>query len=152
MGNFEQDIRQNIFKNDKLKALLNVMYTANWIRDNHSSIFKEYDILQQHYNVLRIVRGRKGKSVSPGEILSVMLDKGRDLTRLVDKLVKKGLLIRTQNTVNRRKMNISITEKGKEITDEIELKLNEWISNNIDMSDDETNELNSLLDKMRTSD
>lgn len=152
MGNFEDEIRQNIFKNDTLKALLNVMYTSNWVRDGHSHIFKEYNILQQHYNILRIVRGRNGEEVTPGEIIKVMLDKGRDLTRLVDKLVKIGYLERSQDTVNRRKVNIIITEKGLKITDEIEAKISEWINSKIKMSPEETKTLNKLLDQMRSID
>jgi len=152
MGDFEQEIRQNIFKNDRLKALLNVMYTANWIRDNHTHIFKEYKILQQHYNVLRIVRGRNGKEVTPGEIIKVMLDKGRDLTRLVDKLVKIGYLERSQDVKNRRKVNILLTEKGLKITDEIEERLSDWITSKIKMSEEETKALNLLLDQMRKVD
>ena len=150
MGNFGEEIRQNIFKNDTLKAVLNVMYTANWIRDSHSHIFKEYNILQQHYNVLRIVRGRNGEEVTPGEIIKVMLDKKRDLTRLVDKLVKMEYLERFQDKKNRRKINIMITEKGLKITSEIEAKLSEWINSEIKMSSEETKVLNNLLDQMRS--
>ena len=150
MGNLEEEIKQEKFANDTLKALINVLYTANWIRDNHSDIFKEYKILSQHYNVLRIVKGRKGKPVTPGEIIKVMLDKGRDLTRLVDKLVKLGYLQREQSPINRRKINISITEEGLRITNELETKLNAWMNAKIKMSEEDTNVLNVLLDKMRS--
>lgn len=151
MGNFEEEIRQNTFKNDSLKALLNIIYTANWVRDSHSSIFKEYGILAQHYNVLRIVRGRKGKPVTPGEIIKVMLDKGRDLTRLVDKLVKKGYLVREKCTVNRRRINITITQEGLDLTEEIEVKINDWIMSNVKITKDEADQINILLDKIRAS-
>jgi DNA-binding MarR family transcriptional regulator len=151
MGNFGDEIKQNIFKNDTLKALLNVIYTSNWIRDSHTHIFKEYNILQQHYNVLRIVRGRNGEEVTPGEIIKVMLDKGRDLTRLVDKLVKMEYLERSQDTVNRRKVNILISEEGLKITDEIEAKINDWLISQIEMSEEDTKTLNRLLDQMRNN-
>ncbi|MDF1698914.1 MAG: MarR family transcriptional regulator [Saprospiraceae bacterium] len=152
MGTFEEEIKQQVFKNDVLKAMLNVMYTANWIRDQHASVFKAYGILQQHYNVLRIVRGRKGNPVTPGEIIKVMLDKGRDLTRLVDKLVKLGYLERKPSKFNKRKMDITITEEGLTVTSEIEVKLENWLKEKIDVSIPETEILNNLLDKMRGSD
>lgn len=151
MANFGEEIGQDVFKDKKLKALLNVMYTSNWIRDFHAPIFKDYGILQQHYNVLRIVRGRKGELVTPGEIISVMLDKGRDLTRLVDKLVKNGYLEREQCPENRRKVNISITKEGLRITEEIEVKISDWIESRILLSDEESDLLNQLLDKMRNA-
>ncbi len=149
MGTFEEEIRQTTFKNDVRKAMLNVIYTANWIRDGHSHIFKEYDILQQHYNVLRIVKGRKGDTVSPGQIIAVMLDKGRDLTRLVDKLVKKGYLERCPSEINKRKVDISITPEGIRITDEIENKLATWVKENIGIDDEIAKNLNANLDLMR---
>jgi len=149
MGTLEEEIRQSVFKNDVRKSLLNIMYTANWIRDGHAPIFKEFGILQQHYNILRIVKGKKGEAVSPGQIIKVMLDKGRDLTRLVDKLVKVGYLERRPSAVNRRKVDISITEKGIQITDEIEVKLNDWVNSNISISEEEAKKLNALLDKER---
>jgi DNA-binding MarR family transcriptional regulator len=149
MGNFEEEIRQHKFKEGPLKAMLNIMYTANWIRDNHSHIFKAYNILPQHYNIMRIVRGRHGEDVTPGEIIKVMIDKGRDLTRLVDKLVKIGYLERSQDKNNRRKVNILLTEKGLTVTDEIEVKISEWINSAIIMTKEETEIINNLLDKLR---
>lgn len=150
MGTLEEEIKQSVFKNDVLKAMLNIMYTANWIRDSHAPIFKEYGILQQHYNVLRIVKGRKGEPVSPGQIIKVMLDKGRDLTRLVDKLVKFGYLERRPSIINKRKVDINITEEGSRITDEIEIKINYWLSENFNISEETAQELNGFLDQIRS--
>ncbi len=149
MGTFEKEIRQSVFKNDVHKVVLNVMYTANWIRDKHFYIFREYGIRQQHYNILRIVKGKKGKAVSPGQIKEVMLDKGRDLTRLVDKLVKIGYLKRNSCAVNRRKVDINITHKGMEITNEIEIKLNTWIDSTIKITEENADKLNTYLDQIR---
>ena len=150
MGNFEVEIKQKVFKNNIHKAVLNIIYTSNYINDCHAVFFKEYNILGQHYNVLRIVRGQKGKPVSPGQIIEVMMDKRRDLTRLVDKLVIMELLERSPSEKNRRKVDITITEKGLKVTDEIETKLNHWVSSNINLSEEEGKLLNSLLDKIRS--
>ena len=150
MGTLEAEIKQSAFKSEVRKALLNILYTANWIRDNHAPIFKEYGILGQHYNVLRIVKGRKGEAVSPGQIIEVMLDKGRDLTRLVDKLVKLGYLERKPSEVNRRKVDITITEEGARITDEIEVKLSRWIDRNLAIVENDAASLNMYLDNMRS--
>jgi len=149
MGTFEEEIKQSVFKNEVRKALLNVMYTSNWIRDNHSSIFREYGILQQHYNILRIVKGRKGEVVSPGQIIKVMLDKGRDLTRLVDKLVKVGYLERSPSSINRRKVDIVITAEGERVTNEIENKISDWVSTKINIKESDAAMLNTFLDTLR---
>lgn len=151
MRTFEEEIKQSVFKNEVRKALLNVLYTANWIRDNHNPIFKEYGILQQHYNILRIVKGKKGEVVSPGQIIKVMLDKGRDLTRLVDKLVKIGYLERGPSSENRRKVDILITEEGIRITNEIEKKLSDWVNTKLSINEDDAKSLNVFLDQLRGS-
>jgi len=85
--------------------------------------------------VLRIINGRAGKPVRPGEILEVMIDKGRDLTRLVDKLEKIGFVRREKLATNKRIMLIYMTDHGakalvaisKDVTDAIlsDPKLNE---------------------------
>ena len=149
MGTLEAEIKQRAFKNEVRKALINIMYTANWIRDNHAPIIKEYGILQQHYNIMRIVKGKKGEAVSPGQIIKVMIDKGRDLTRLVDKLVKLGYLERNPSSVNRRKVDIHITEEGIRITDEIEKRLDKWIEDNLTLTEGDAASLNIYLDGMR---
>ena len=107
-----QEINQSKFVDNYHMAYVNVMYTSNWLRDRQLPIFKKYNLLPQHYNVLKIVKGKHPKSASPGYILEVMLDKGRDLTRLVDKLVKMELLSRETCPTNRRKVDICISKKG----------------------------------------
>jgi len=148
MGTFEHEIKQSTFQSERQKAVLNILYTANQLRDKTAIFFKEHGILQQHYNVLRIVRGKKGEPTSPGQIIEVMLDKGRDLTRLVDKLVKIGFLKRSNSAVNRRKVEIFLTAKGAEVTEHIDKKLTQYYTT-LGITEDEAQHLNELLDKLR---
>lgn len=144
----KEDIRQENFPNNKLMAVVNVMYSHNWLRDLNQPIFKKHNILSQHYNILRIVRGKHPKTVSPGAIKDVMIDKGRDLTRLVDKLVKLGLLQRDLCEHNRRKMEISITTEGLELVSKVELATAE-VFQTLSLNEEEALQLSNLLDKMR---
>lgn len=129
-------------------ATVNIFYTANWLRDVGAPIYSKHGILSQHYNILRIVRGSHPKPVSPGYIKDVMLDKGRDLTRLVDKLVKLGYVERSLCESNRRKMEISITESGSKIIDLVEQETQK-IYAGYNLSDEEALTLSNLLDKVR---
>lgn len=129
-------------------ATVNIFYTANWLRDVGAPIYSKHGILSQHYNILRIVRGSHPKPVSPGYIKDVMLDKGRDLTRLVDKLVKLGYVERSLCQSNRRKMEISITESGSKIIDLVEQETQK-IYAGYNLSDEEALTLSNLLDKVR---
>jgi DNA-binding MarR family transcriptional regulator len=142
-------IKQKRFDSKKEKVLVNLLYTTNWIRDNHAKIFKKYKILGQHYNVLRIVNGQDPNPVSPGYILDVMLDKKRDLTRLVDKLVRLGYLSRKISKFNRRMVDITITQEGKKVMGEIKEKLHVWMDQNLDISDEDAEVLSKFLDRLR---
>jgi len=148
MGTLEDEIKQSAFQSERQKGFLNILYTANLLRDKTAMFFKEQGILQQHYNVMRIVRGKKGEPTSPGQIIEVMLDKGRDLTRLVDKLVKIGYLERRNSAKNRRKVEIFLTSKGSEVTDVIDKKLTHFYTT-LGVSEDEAVQMNALLDKLR---
>ena len=148
--NIGEAIKQSHFADSYQKAIINLLFTGNWLRDKQATLFKEHDILPQHYNVLRIIKGHSPKPISPGEIKEVMLDKGNDITRLIDKLVQKGLVKRALCEENRRKMDVTITNKGLLLIKYLDAPLNELL-NEIKkrLTQPEAEELSSLLDKMR---
>ena len=111
--NILEAINQKSFDSSYEKAVVNLLYTHNWVRDRQQEVFKPYGLKMQHYNVLRILKGRYPEAYSPGEIKEVMLDKAPDLTRLIDKMVDMGLVDRHLCPDNRRKMNVFITDKGQ---------------------------------------
>jgi len=146
----EDEIKQSRFESSYQKAVINILYTSNWLRDQQMEVFRAFDILPQHYNVLRILKGKSPDACSPGEIKEVMLDKGNDVTRLVDKLVKKGFIKRHTCETNRRKIDLYITEKGltflKELNDPLKKQLSVMKKQ---MSEKEAENLSQLLDKIR---
>lgn len=143
-------IKQKKFESPVDKAIINLIYTNNWLRDGFNTLLKPYGLLQQHFNVLRILRGHYPEVMSPGEIKEVMLDKGNDITRLLDKLVAMELAERNLCETNRRKMDIRITEKGltllKELSEHLEARTY-GIRQNI--NEKEAEMLSSLMDKLR---
>lgn len=150
MKSINEVIKQNTFDSSYQKAYINMVYTANFFADKASVLFKRHGLLEQHYNILRIVNGRKGDPMTPGEIIEVMLNKTRDLTRLIAKLTKLELLERQVNPLNRRKVNISITEKGKQLLEKITFEFDAKFYNDPPLTDEEAELLNNLLDKIRT--
>ncbi len=146
----EKEIKQSKFENLLQKAIINLFFTSNFIRDRILNILKDYDIQQQHYNVLRIMKGQYPNSISPGYIKEVMIDKGVDLTRLLDKLEKKGLIKRQLCLKNRRKIDINLTKEGIDLLNELKPKFNylyEQLSKNI--NENEAELLSNLMDKLR---
>lgn len=142
-------IKQARFKDSFQKAIINLLYTSNYFRDIHQSIFKKYDIQGQHYNLLRILKGKYPEPVTPGYIKDVMLDKGTDLTRLIDKLQKKGWVLRRICAHNKRQMDVTITDLGIEKLNQMidEVSAQDKILKKL--SEEEYEMLSNLLDKMR---
>jgi DNA-binding MarR family transcriptional regulator len=111
---------------------------------------KQYDILPQHYNVLRILKGKHPNASSPGDIKEVMIDKGNDVTRLLDKLVSKGLVKRSLCEENRRKMDVYITEEGLKLLQDIEKPLQDYLAEiKKRVTEQEAETMSALLDQMR---
>ncbi|MCV9388451.1 MarR family winged helix-turn-helix transcriptional regulator [Reichenbachiella ulvae] len=144
-----EEIKTN-FKDDRHMALVNLMFTANWFRDLNKDILKEYNLLPQHYNVLRIVKGKSPDPSCPGDIKKVMLDKGPDVTRLIDKLVKMGYIERCLNEMNRRSMDIKLTEEGAEILEDMSRKMDKVFEENFHLSEKDALHLSNLLDQSRS--
>jgi DNA-binding MarR family transcriptional regulator len=146
---FEEEIKQKKFKNSSQKAVLNIIFTANWLNTEYRDSFKPFGITQQQYNVLRILKGRYPEAANPSEIKEVMLDKNPDLTRLCDRMISNGWISRDIDTKNRRKMNIKITESGILLLEKIAPLLSKADLKFSKMSDSDLEKLSELLDKIR---
>lgn len=146
----EKAIKQSRFHNSHEKLAVNLIFTSNWLRDWQNTLLKQFDILPQHYNILRILKGKHPNPLCPGDIKEVMLDKGTDVTRLLDKLVQKGWVNRSLCEENRRKMDVHITEKGIGILKETEEPMKQiFFELKNRLTEEEAEQMSLLLDKMR---
>ena len=102
------------------KLVLNLIVTANYINDSMQEAVKPFGISIPQFNVLRILRGQKGKPANLSTIQERMVSKMSNTTRLVDKLVDKELTERIVCPTNRRKIEIMITNKGLELLKELD--------------------------------
>lgn len=147
----EDEIKSTIALTMAKKVLLNLTFTRNVVADHFLEIVKPYDISAEQYNVLRILRGQKGKPVNMACIQERMLAKTSNTTRLVDKLLAKELVNRKVCPDNRRKMEITITEKGLKILDELDPILVEHEENfAAKLTKEELEQFNYLLEKYRS--
>jgi len=145
VGNLSKDI-QSRFPNEKVKVLINILYTANWITSVQNTFFKPFGISPQQYNILRILNGAH-QPLKVQTIKERMIDRAPNTTRLMDKLCAKKLIERIPSETDRRVVHIIITEEGKALISTIGSDLNISLVDNI--SEQEALELNNLLDKMR---
>ena len=102
------------------KLVLNIIVTANYLSERLAEILKPFEISSQQFNVLRILRGQKGKPANLCTIQDRMVTKMSNTTRLVDKLVDKGFCERIVCPSNRRKIEIRITEQGLKLLEELD--------------------------------
>lgn len=144
-------IKQSSFNSPQEMAVINIIFTGNWLRDKQKDYFQSFDLKMQHFNVLRILKGKYPEASCPGEIKDVMLDKSPDLTRLIDKMIKMGLVDRNVCQENRRKVDVIITEKGLSIVNDISDRISTmntlWKDK---LSENEAQKLSELLDKVRS--
>ena len=129
--------------------MLNIMYTANWLMGEFRDVYKPFGITPQQYNVLRILRGKHPEFINPSEIKEVMIDKNPDITRLCDSLLAMGLIGRSIDSDNRRKMNIVITDQGLHLLAQIKPLLTERQTQILHRSDINFELLSELLDELR---
>lgn len=145
MGDFAKEINSK-FTDSRVKALLNIVYTANWISSEQNAFFKPYGLSPQQYNILRILRGAN-EPLKVQTIKERMIERAPNATRLMDKLCGKILIERIACPEDRRVVHIAITEEGLNLLAKIDKELKPDYFKNL--TEEEANNLSGLLDKIR---
>jgi DNA-binding MarR family transcriptional regulator len=144
----EDEIKQKKFVSPYQKAVINLIFTANWLVNQQHEFFKHFGITGQQFNVLRILKGQHPKSISATEIKSRMLDKNSDISRLLDRLIAKKLVEKKVCPEDKRASNVFISETGISLLKDINRKQN-TIDRILALSEEEATQLSQLLDKCR---
>ncbi len=151
--NIEDIIKTEVELPLSRKAIVNLLYTENWLMDKISLELKSFDISIQQFNVLRILNGQKGKPANLSTIQERMVSKMSNTTRLVDKLIAKGYVERVICKSNRRKVEITITEEGKNFLGKINPIMQSFEDRiTASLSKEDLIMLNELLNKLRNID
>jgi DNA-binding MarR family transcriptional regulator len=149
MMGIEKDIQQVRFRNSKQKAGINLIYTLSWMREKTKSIFEAEDITPQQFNILRILRGSFPQPLSTLQIRERMLEKMSDTSRIVDRLIAKGLVKKIICKNDRRLVDVIITDKGKKLLERLDARQDEIDGVLGNLSENDANILSDLLDKIR---
>ncbi|MBL7749615.1 MAG: MarR family transcriptional regulator [Chitinophagaceae bacterium] len=145
----EKDIQQAKFRNPHQKAAINLIYTLSWMRDKTKCIFETEDITAQQFNILRILRGSFPTPLSTMQIRERMLEKMSDTSRIVDRLIAKGLVKKLTCKDDRRLVDVIITDKGKKLLERLDARQDEIDGVLKNLSEKDANILSELLDKIR---
>lgn len=145
----EKELKDKIpFRSQYSKTIVNVVYTANWVEDKFNEYLKPELITWQQFNALRILE-RSEQVMSTKDLKALMVDKNSDASRLIDRLVMKGLVQKKSSEQDLRKLVITITQDGISLLKRLEGRFSELEAIVNKLTRDESLLLNKLLDKMR---
>ena len=144
----ENEINQSKFRNEYHKSVVNLIYTCNWVMENNKRFFEKVGITHQQFNILRILKGA-GAPLSTLQIRQRMLDRMSDTSRIVDRLIKKNLVQKVVCKSDRRLVDITITDEGLSLLENMEKYSDEMHQLIANISEEEAQTLNNILDKIR---
>ena len=127
-----EDEIKGLFRNEYHKGAINLIYTVKQFNYQFLQLMKKHGLTEPQYNILKVMRAYQSeKSISIGFIKERMLDKSSDVSRLIDRLLKKGYVNRKESAVDRRQKEILLTQKGLELLstlDECERKTDTFLN------------------------
>ena len=144
----EKEIPRNYFRNSSHKALVNILYTSNWILEKLKQFLESEDITHQQYNILRILNNSE-TPLSTLQIREQMLDKMSDTSRIVERLLKKNLVNKQTCRYDKRLVDVTISDKGLQLLRRLEKKTHELDSIISNLNSEDVDTVNLLLDKIR---
>ena len=148
MPTIEHLIKQSKFRDEKHKAIISVLYTANLLNTFHEEYFKKYNLTSQQYNALRILRGQHPQPATVNLIRERMMDKMSDASRIVERLRKAGFVERVVSKTDRRAVDVAITQKGLDVLGEIDMHDEKTDKPTRHFTQEQAKELSDLLGKM----
>jgi len=137
------------FESVQQEVSISIQRTSDQIQYRFAKLFKEYQLTQSQYNVLRILRG-EGAPLPSLEIASRMISIVPAVTSLIDKLEKRELVRRKRSTKDRRVWYVALTSKGKKLVEKMDqpnLEMHSWLIGHL--SKKESHQLLELLEKAR---
>jgi DNA-binding MarR family transcriptional regulator len=149
MGTISDDIRQTRFRSESQKAIINLIHTYNQVSGQMMTLLNGFGLTMQQYNILRILKGQHPNPSTNNLVKERMLDRNSDVTRLIDRMIKSGLVTRTSCAKDRRRVDILITRKGLDMLEAMEPHEVAMDSLTGGLTEAELVQLNHLLDKLR---
>jgi DNA-binding MarR family transcriptional regulator len=146
----DKDIHQNKFRNERHKAMVNLLFTYGWTVERLKQFVTEEGITHQQFNILRILRGNHPIPLSTLTIRERMIDKMSDTSRIVDRLLSKGLVKKVICKKDRRLVDVSITDRGLKLLEKLDKRQDEMDGILSNLSEKEATSLSKLLDKIRS--
>jgi MarR family 2-MHQ and catechol resistance regulon transcriptional repressor len=132
-------------------AYFNLLKTGSWIEERVKEALKPFNLTHAQLNALHLLLEDDPKPVSASEIKKRVLVSNPDVTRLLDRLVKKGFVLRETCPNNRRKIDVSVTDSGKKLFLDAQLTVKQALGNFFEnqINEDDAKDLRRILHKIR---
>lgn len=145
----ENEINQPSFRSEDQKAIVNIIFTYHWVTEKLKNILSVEGITMQQYNILRILRGSDPTPLSTLSIRERMMDKMSDTSRIVERMLRNGLVGKRICSNDKRLVDINLTEEGKKMLLRLDERIDEMDEITANLNPEELKSLNYLLDKVR---
>lgn len=132
-------------------AYFNLLKTSGWIEEKIKTALKPFNLTHSQLNVLHVLMVNDPQPVSSNDLKKKILVSNPDMTRLLDRLVKKDFVYRNTCPENRRKLDISLTDNGRRLFTEAHSATKQSLGNFFEdkISEAEATEMRRILHKLR---
>jgi DNA-binding MarR family transcriptional regulator len=145
----EKEIYTTKFDSEVHKATINLMFTAHWVRTRLGAQFKLFGLTPEQYNVMRILKGKYPEKMCVKDIGKRMIEKNSNVPRILDRLVRKELVIRQQSELDRRETETTLSQKGLDLLATVTDHIKEQEKNIMQLDEATAAQLNTILENVR---
>lgn len=137
------------YKDEHHKLRINLISTHGWIKSQIRAYLDPFDLTQQQFNVLRILKGSRPDPLTTRMITEQMIDLNADTSRVVDRLVAKQLVRKVPCYKDKRLVHMHITDEGMELLAQMDKESYQLDNITSSLSDEKVKMLNNLLDELK---
>lgn len=141
----EEELKHE-FVSPQQRAFTNIIFTSNWVLNKIAVALKPTGLSLQQFNALSILHGQPNHMATVNMIKDRLIDRMPNASRLLNKLLEKGLIEKERNSTDQRLVYVKLTKKGLDLKQKGRNIINGVV---IDLNDEQSNLLNSLLEKVR---
>ena len=142
-------ITKRTFRSEQEKAFNNLIFTNNWLENQHKSFFAQFGLTQQQYNVMKVLKGYYPNPCKANALQGKLLEKTPDISRIIERLRLKTLVDRRWKEGDRRSVDIVLTNKGMGLLFKVDTEIHRLENLFMRLTNNELSTLNQLLDKLR---
>jgi DNA-binding MarR family transcriptional regulator len=145
----EEEIHTSKFVSEVQKAAINLLFTSHWLNTKINSYLKPFGFTHEQFNVMRILKGKHPEKMCVKNIGMRMIEKNSNVPRILDRLERKGWIVRQQSLEDRRETETSLTTLGIEMLDKASKAIATNQASMMKLDETMALELNTILEKIR---